>query len=126
MKLLTIYSLLIIASLFPADKTCSDCSDCERFVGFMKAGKGYLEQEAFYEALREFQAAQVAARVCGCTSNKPADLIKEAINGLQKQKEDAIRLARENEIQKNRAIRLAKENLNEDTKKQSDCSYSRS
>ena len=110
MKSLTISFLILITSLLPADETCSDCSDCERFVAFMDAGKGYMKNGDYYEALREFQAAQVAARVCGCTSTKPADLIKEAINGLQKQKEDAIRLAKENEIQKNRAIKLAKEN----------------
>ena len=52
MKKLTLYFLLLIScSFLPADEACSDCSDCERFVAFMKAGKDYMNQAFFYEAL---------------------------------------------------------------------------
>ena len=115
MKLLTISYLLLLTSLLPTDKTCSDCSDCERFVAFMDAGIDFMKQKLYYKALNEFQAAQVAARVCGCTSTKPAALIKEAIAGLEHQRIDAevqknkaLRLAKENEIQKNKAIAATK------------------
>lgn len=42
-------------------------------------------------ALIEFQAAQVAARVCDCSTEEPAKYIKQVIDGIKKQRDEAIK-----------------------------------
>ena len=108
--------IVFITSLHLSAQNVKDCQDCTRFQGFMTEGKAFLEDKKFYEALSKFQAAQVAAKVCKCSSNKPASLIEKAIEGLQQQKIQAENDADEAKRQKekaekanNKANRLAKE-----------------
>ena len=72
----------------------NSCSDCIYYQTFLNEGNKYLEAQNFDKALIEFQAAQVAAKVCKCNSKEPAEFIAKAIKGIQNQK-------REVEVQKN-------------------------
>ncbi|MBC7777963.1 MAG: leucine-rich repeat domain-containing protein [Phycisphaerae bacterium] len=66
------------------------CSDCPQYDAFMEQGRIFLKGEIFDKALTEFQAAQVAARICKCNSTAPSDSILKVFKGIQRQKDVAI------------------------------------
>ena len=82
--------LLSFPFLLAAQEPSNNCQNCKDFQRFLQSGKTYFENTDFDQALIEFQAAQVAARICGCSSTEPATLIEDCITGIQQQKDDAI------------------------------------
>ena len=104
--------LLFFPFLLAAQGSTNNCQNCTDFQRFLQSGKIYFENTDFDQALIEFQAAQVAARVCGCNSNEPAERIAECITGIQQQKDEAIRALAEAERQK----KLAQTNAQKATK----------
>lgn len=70
---------------------CTPCPLCPAYNQYIEAGQGYLYDEIYDKALNEFQAAQVAARLCNCATNAPADYILQAIQGIQQQRNDALK-----------------------------------
>ncbi|MFN0214818.1 MAG: leucine-rich repeat domain-containing protein [Saprospiraceae bacterium] len=82
----------IVRSTLPAqNQQEAGCPDCPQYDAFMEKGKAFLRDSAsFHKALPEFQAAQVAARICNCNSATTSDYILKVFDGIQRQKEAAI------------------------------------
>jgi hypothetical protein len=68
----------------------SNCPDCPKYDAFMELGKRFYAEGELGSALTEFQAAQVAARFCNCTTQEPADSITVVFDMIQKQRDDAL------------------------------------
>ena len=91
MKTPSLPLLLFLQCLFITRITAqSECPQCPNYDQFMKQGRSLLEKKDYSKALTEFQAAQVAARACKCTTNAPAEYINKVFSGLKQQKEAAI------------------------------------
>ena len=84
-----------LLGLFPAvlpaqSQPEAACSNCPKYAAFMQQGQEFLKNQVFDRALTEFQAAQVAARTCGCNSATPSAYILEVFKGMQQQKDAAV------------------------------------
>jgi hypothetical protein len=85
--------LLLGTTSFLAAQGNIPCKEakCPEYQTFMEQGKLYMAEEKYLEALTEFQAAQVAARICDCdTYAVPAELINASANAIVAQKQAAI------------------------------------
>jgi len=87
---LILFSFLCLNS--EAQKTCLKYDEA------MKKGYEFLNKKNYEKALPEFQAAQIAARECGISPDKPADELKKVFEGFKFQRDEAVK-------QKNAAIR---------------------
>jgi hypothetical protein len=94
--------ILILLSLF------SQAQRCPKFEVAMKDGKKYLLQKNYDKALVEFQAAQVAARECGISSNEPATELDKVFKGLQQQRDNALTLQKKAENARREAVEAQK------------------
>ncbi len=76
--------------------------DCpEKYQKLLEKGEELLNNKKYADAIFKFLAAQIAARECGLANdNQPAEEIKKALKGLEKQKNDALDAQREAERQK--------------------------
>ncbi|MFN0214819.1 MAG: hypothetical protein ACKVT2_11235 [Saprospiraceae bacterium] len=90
--LLLSISLFCLSSsaLFAQKQPEAGCPSCPQYNAFMEQGKAFFEKGIFDKALIEFQAAQVAARICNCNSSTPSEYILKVFKGIQQQKETAI------------------------------------
>ncbi len=62
----------------------------DKYDSAMSAGKTYLSKSDYDKALIEFQAAQIAARECGISTNEPADSLNQVFNYLKKQRNESV------------------------------------
>ena len=80
---------------------------CRKYTDFMDKGAALLKINSLDLALIEFQAAQVAARVCDCPTEEPAKYIKQVFDGIKEQRDEAIKqknIAQEERKKTERAI----------------------
>lgn len=66
-------------------------SQCPRYDQFMNRGNALLKEGRADEALTEFQAAQIAARECGLSTDPPAAALQQVFNVLKAQRDNAVR-----------------------------------
>lgn len=75
----------IIAILFILLGINAQSQNCPRYDNALKAGNEYLERRFYDKALKEFQAAQIAARECGISTKIPAAGLDKVFKGLEAQ-----------------------------------------
>ncbi len=66
-------------------------SQCPRYDRFMNNGNALLHERRPDEALAEFQAAQIAARECGLSTDQPAAALQRVFNVLKAQRDNAVK-----------------------------------
>ncbi len=96
--------LLLSGRALHAQQTCEEC---EQYHADIQSGTTLMQKGEYENALTEFQAAQVAARVCGCSTQEAAELISTSFQGMQKQRDEA-RLARFKAEQKEKEVEAAR------------------
>ncbi|MFN0202983.1 MAG: leucine-rich repeat domain-containing protein, partial [Bacteroidia bacterium] len=84
---LLLFLLLGFSSLFAQ---AGDCTTCKDYLAFMQSGKQFLAATQYDLALPEFQAAQVAAKICKCEAEEPNRLIDSVFKGIKRQRDEAI------------------------------------
>lgn len=82
-----LFFLVITTNIFAQEnEVCSTCSD---YIAFMRKGHEAYNQGVYAEALGLYQAAQVAAKVCQCSTTEPAKEIFKIFESVEKQKKMA-------------------------------------
>jgi len=87
--------LLILLAISAQSQTCI------KYDNALKEGVKYLKKKNYEKALKEFQAAQIAARECGISTKVPADDLELVFKGLQAQKRKAEYLQSQAEKDRN-------------------------
>lgn len=95
--------LLLLLWILLSNTAFTQCPNCSNYQEFMQTGKSYFNKAQYGKALTEFQAAQVAARICDCNSSELAIYIKRAFKGIEQQKEAAIAAQKRAEAAENEA-----------------------
>jgi len=98
-----IFTYLFIFLLSPFISTLiaqndTKCSDCPKYESFMKQGEAFLKDSTYDLALTEFQAAQIAAKICNCNPPEPSAKILLAFAGIRGQRDAALASQRRAEI----------------------------
>lgn len=104
-----LYIILMLISAIANGQKTTPCPECPKYTKFLQAGQKHFANEDFDQALKEFQGAQVAARLCKCKDSQATLWVAKAVEGIKEQKNRAISAAKEAERERDLAIKAKKE-----------------